>query len=109
MKYIEILNTIYSYLYDNKEIKNQKEFANMIGETNTGWGDLKLERKKVNIKHLRAIALKFPEFNRSYIFLGEGKLTEKDNRTIDNYSLMEDYTKNLQETIKLLKEKIDNK
>lgn len=102
MKDIDILKSVYNYLFETDKVKNQKEFASIIGETNTGWFDLKLERKKVTINHLRAIALKFEELNRNFIFLGEGVLTSELN---DN-PLIDDYINNLIENNKLLKEKV---
>lgn len=105
MNDIDILLKIFEYLFDNKIIRSQKEFAEIIGESKVGWNDIKKGKKKVSIIHLRHIASKFKEFNRNYIFMGEGALLEKSE--INNPPLVEENVENSKNSDKSLLKRIE--
>lgn len=105
MNDIDILLKIFEYLFDNKIIRSQKEFAEIIGESKVGWNDIKKGKKKVSIIHLRHIASRFKEFNRNYIFMGEGALLEKAE--LNNPPVVEKNAENSKDSDKSLLQRIE--
>lgn len=116
MKEIEILNSIFDYLVNNNLIRNQREFAKLIGETDSGYSDMKHGRKKLSLSHIRAIAKNFKQINRDYLLLGKGEIENSIQNNSDpliedkEFSSLVDSQRItidcLKETNELLKEKI---
>lgn len=104
MEEVEVLNKIYDYLMEKELIKSQRDFAKLIGESDSGYSDIKYGRKKLSLSHIRAIADNFNQINRDYLLLGKGDIENIQTAEPATYRGLSSLIESQKETIKSLKE-----